>query len=263
MIREIEIDSSCDGLKSYEYPCENPKAIVILIHGAGEHFQIYEGAADRFRKYGIDLMGMDLRGHGNSPGVRGHCAPREAVLKDIDCLITYAENEYPKVPVVLYGFSLGGNIVLDYRARGNLNSEIDKYVVVSPWIKLVKGIPKPLVKMLKGMSKRVPRMCLNPGFDTDDDPLLINRISLETTIDGLEIGEAVYKGTWPSFGQGHETPMLLLHGDKDRMCSVEGSRAVSRHDKNCKYIELEGIYHDAHNGGDEITDLIAEWITEV
>ena len=59
-----------------------------------------------------------LRGHGRSQGVRGACAPRKEVLKDIDALIEYAQAFYPGVPIVMYGHSMGGNITLDYRARG-------------------------------------------------------------------------------------------------------------------------------------------------
>ena len=279
MYREIEIGSSLEGLKAYEFPCEDPKKIVCLIHGIGEYFLRYERVAGRFNEKGIDVIGMDLRGHGDTPGKKGHCAPREAVLKDVDCLIKYAQEHYPGIPIVLYGHSMGGNIVLDYRARGNLNGVPEKYVVSAPWVQLVRSTPKPLISVLSAIAKVAPKATMSSSVDEkllgnpesvgsySDNPMVHNKISLQTAVEGFTIGNRISEGTWPSFGEGHLRPMLLLHGDIDGICDVRGSRNVAEHEKeHCKYIELEDICHEIHNGGpnsngDEVIELIANWIT--
>ena len=108
-------------IAGYHYACENPNHVVVLIHGIGEHAGRFARVADHFNKEGIAVVSMDLRGHGRTEGKRGHCAPRAEVLKDIDALIEYTQKLYPGVPLVMYGHSMGGNITLDYRARGGHN----------------------------------------------------------------------------------------------------------------------------------------------
>lgn len=66
-----------------------------LIHGIGEHAGRFSRVADYFNHAGIAVVSMDLRGHGRSQGVRGACAPRAEVLRDIDALIEYAQAFYP------------------------------------------------------------------------------------------------------------------------------------------------------------------------
>ena len=100
-------------VQGYHFPCDNPKHVVCLIHGIGEHAGRFSRMADYFHRAGIAVVSMDLRGHGRSQGVRGACAPRAEVLRDIDALIEYAREFYPNVPIVLYGHSMGGNITLD------------------------------------------------------------------------------------------------------------------------------------------------------
>lgn len=67
------------------------------------------------------VLALDLRGHGDSVEKKGHCAPRREVLEDVSSLLEYAAEKYPGRKIVLYGHSMGGNITLDYRARGRLN----------------------------------------------------------------------------------------------------------------------------------------------
>lgn len=47
--------------------------------------------------------------------------------------------------------------------------------------------------------------------------------------------------------------ILLIHGKEDKLCSIEGSRAIARNDDTglMTYLELDGIYHEVHNGGSE------------
>ena len=82
-------------VQGYHFPCEAPHHVVCLIHGIGEHAGRFSRMADYFHRAGIAVVSMDLRGHGRSQGVRGACAPRAEVLRDIDALIEYAREFYP------------------------------------------------------------------------------------------------------------------------------------------------------------------------
>ena len=52
-------------------PGENMKAVIIFVHGIGEHIHRYDHWAALFNKEGIGFTGVDLPGHGRSEGTRG------------------------------------------------------------------------------------------------------------------------------------------------------------------------------------------------
>ena len=273
--------TSKGNIAGYEWKVENPDKVVCIVHGIGEHCGRYERMASAFNERNLAVMAMDLRGHGLSMNKKGHCAPRTDVLEDITVMINYAMIKYPGKPVVLYGHSMGGNITLDYRGRGKMNSQVAGYVISAPWIRLVNGVPAPVVKAVKYMSKAAPSFIIGSAVDESKlgnpqsvgpyskDPLVHNKISLQTAYEGFSIGEALEKGTNQDKGKAHSVPLLLMHGSDDGLCDVEGSRIVAERMKangeNMEYVEWEGLYHEIHNGGpdsngDEVIAKAAEWI---
>ena len=48
-----------------------PKAVVCLVHGLGEHTGRYAHVAAALNDAGYAVLGVDLRGHGKSGGPRG------------------------------------------------------------------------------------------------------------------------------------------------------------------------------------------------
>ena len=264
----------------YHFPCENPKKVMCVIHGIGEHMGRYQRMAEKLHAQGIAMVGMDLRGHGISSGVRGDTAPREEVLKDIDAMLEYAADFYPGVPIVLYGHSMGGNLCLDYRARGIKNETPEKYVVSAPWVKLVADFPKPVVAFLKGLAKILPKMTISQSIDEAalgnpayvrpyvDDPLVHNKVSLRCAAQCFTIGNNIYDGIHEDSHRADDKPFLLMHGDADAICAVEGARRVAEYmagNEKFTYIELPGYYHEIHNGGpdatgDEVIAKIAEFV---
>ncbi len=53
-------------------PGQHLRAVVILVHGLGEHIQRYTNWAGLFNEAMIGFAGVDLPGHGRSDGRRGH-----------------------------------------------------------------------------------------------------------------------------------------------------------------------------------------------
>ena len=107
-----------DGLdifaQSWEPTILQPKAVVCLVHGLGEHTSRYAHVAEAFGRQGFVLFGADSRGHGRSDGARGHISSIEDFMQDIDELLGQARARYPDLPIILYGHSLGGIQVLHY-----------------------------------------------------------------------------------------------------------------------------------------------------
>ena len=278
MYQLFDLEGRNAKIAGYHYACEKPNHVVVLIHGIGEHAGRFARVADYFNKEGIAVVSMDLRGHGRTEGKRGHCAPREDVLKDIDALIEYAQKLYPGVPLVMYGHSMGGNITLDYRARGGHNDIPCGYVISAPWIRLVRPVTGVLFRTVELLSRIAPQMTISQAFPEEqlgnveyvrpykDDPMVHSKVSMLCAYQGFTIGTALEKGTNEDNGRAKNIPCLLMHGTDDKICDIEGSRCFARL-QNPEYFtmfEWPGYYHEIHNGnsvsrGDEVISKSVEW----
>ena len=71
--KSFRFDSHNDGLsiQAYIWETDEPKAIVVIAHGAAEHALRYERLARALNKAGIEAWALDHRGHGRSPGPEG------------------------------------------------------------------------------------------------------------------------------------------------------------------------------------------------
>lgn len=268
MYQLFNFETRNNEVVGYHFPCENPNHVVCIIHGIGEYAGRYDRMAGYFKEAGIAALSMDLRGHGKSTGKLGHAAPRNEVFKDIDALLDYAEKMYPGVPVILYGHSMGGNLVLDYRARGGKNDVPEKYVVSAPWVELVRQVSGALLTVVKLCSKIMPTFAISSGCPEQflgnlkmvlpykGDPLVHDRVTMLCAYECFSIGNELAAGIHENNGRAEGKPFLLMHGTDDRICAIEGTRKVAKQYEgkpNFTYIEWPGYYHEIHNGGPEAT----------
>lgn len=276
MYQEFKLTSVKDvSIMGYYWEAEEPCCIVLIIHGIGEYAGRFDRMANFLKEAHISALAMDLRGHGCSSGTRGHVAPRQAVLSDLDHLIEYAQQKHPKLPIFIYGHSLGGNIVLDHRQRGILAHVPRGYVVSSPWLLLTRKVSKFLYHYVKTMAKVKPEYQMS----SEVNPLLLGnpqilmqekhiglihgQITALAAIEGYEIGKRFAQGAMPA---KNAPPFLLMHGDADELCSVEGSRSLAEIEKDhCTYIEWPNYYHELHNGnavedGETVIRLMIDWM---
>ena len=269
------------NIAGYLWHVDDPAAVVCIIHGIAEYAGRYERIARAFNARNIAVVSMDHRGHGLSMNKKGHCAPRKDVLDDVTAMIQYAQTKYPGKPLIVYGHSMGGNIGLDYKYRGELNDAAAGYIITGPWLRLVRSTPKPLVALVKAGVKIAPTLTISAGVDQSklghpesvaaftNPEMLHNKISIATALDGMLIGEAIEKGTMETNGKGEDIPMLLMHGSDDFICDVKGTRAFAARLKEegrpCEYVEWHGFFHEVHNGGpkslgDEVIEKAVSWV---
>ncbi|MBK9489391.1 MAG: alpha/beta hydrolase [Haliscomenobacter sp.] len=60
-----------------------PRAVIAIVHGIGEHCGRYNHVAEYFNQQGYAVMAYDHRGHGESGGPRGHAPNLESLLDDL------------------------------------------------------------------------------------------------------------------------------------------------------------------------------------
>jgi alpha-beta hydrolase superfamily lysophospholipase len=89
----------------------SPRAVIQLAHGAGEHAMRYIGPFTPLTETGYVIYAADHRGHGLTSGMSqlGRFGPGgvEAAIDDMATLSRLARAEYPGLPLVLFGHSMG------------------------------------------------------------------------------------------------------------------------------------------------------------
>jgi alpha-beta hydrolase superfamily lysophospholipase len=249
---------------------DEPRALLVAIHGLGDHSGLYPMLPDAFLPLGIEIFAPDLRGNGRSPGQRAYLERWSELREDLRRLIIRVRAEHPTIPLFLLGNSMGGLVALEY-ALHHPEGLRGVIAVSTPLGHL--GVPRPLMALGRVLSRWWPRFSLNSGMDLSGlarDPDVVERVlhdplfhrkgtarlSTEVTaaIDRVQDGAA-----------GFPVPVLVLHGAADRMVPPDGSRrflaATGQPDRTL--IEYPEAYHAllADVGGDQVLRDIAEWMT--
>jgi len=249
-------------------PGENIRAVILLVHGLGDHIQRYLHWAELFNNEGIAFTGIDLPGHGRSPGRRGNIKNYKLVGEIIDILINSSRKTFPGIPVFLYGHSLGGGIVLDYIIRKNPG--IRGAIVTSPWLRLSFEPSKIKVTLVSVMKYLLPGLIQPSGLVVEHishDESVVAKYRADPLVHG-KISVSLFHGAISAakFSLGHASELkirtLLMHGSDDLLCSPEASREFAG---NTSMVELkiwDGGYHELHNEffKDDVFAYILNWV---
>jgi alpha-beta hydrolase superfamily lysophospholipase len=262
---------SRDGLDLYArgWKPEAPKAVVVLVHGHGEHVNRYPHVAAAFTAAGYALQGFDLRGHGQSAGQRGHTPVYESLMDDIADFIADARKRYPGLPVFLYGHSMGGNQVINYVLRSPQG--LKGVIATGPWLKLAFDPPAAQVLVAKLLNSVAPSFSLASGLSQDAlsrDPEVVRKYAADPLVHD-KISVRLYTGM---YGNGFwalehaadlKIPMLLMHGSADKLTSAPASREFAQKAGSLVTLKIwDGFYHEIHNEPEqaEVLQTMVSWL---
>tara|TARA_B100001287_G_scaffold27405_1_gene19727 strand:- start:15851 stop:16681 length:831 start_codon:yes stop_codon:yes gene_type:complete len=260
------------NLVLYSSSVKNPKALIFLVHGMGEHAKRYMHVIEYFKNVDIVTVAIDLRGHGNSEGQRGHMPSFEHMMNDLKLSLSEIDSVYKGVPVFLYGHSMGGNLILNYLLRNP--DGIVGAIVTGPYLRLGFDPPRWKVLLARFSANIYPSLSQPTGLekialsrstkiinDYNNDPLVHDRMTASFFINihqaGLNAIDRVKE---------LETPILLMHGSADRLTSPDGSKDFfANAGSNVSFKLLEGLYHEIHNEPEknEVFKIQLEWIQKV
>jgi len=264
---------SRDGLElaAQGWKPENPKAVVVLVHGLGEHINRYRHVAEKFTEAGYALQAFDVRGHGNSNGQRGHTPAYSHLMDDITDFIADAQGRYPGLPVFLYGHSMGGNQVINFAMQ--TPHTLKGVIATGPWLKLAFDPPAAQVLLAKFLNNLAPSFSLASGLSQNDlsrDPEVVKKYASDPLVHdkiSVRLYTSVYdRGLWALEHAGeHKTPMLLMHGSADKLTSSAASREFAR--RAGKIVDLhiwDGFFHEIHNEPEktEVLQVMVDWMDQ-
>lgn len=102
---------------------KTPICILQIIHGMAEYIERYDEFAENMAQKGILVVGEDHLGHGKSVGENGtygYFCERDAatvVVRDSHRLKKMIQEQYPGVPYIILGHSMGSFILRNYLCR--------------------------------------------------------------------------------------------------------------------------------------------------
>ena len=271
MITELQLTTS-DGLTLYAWDRRPPvpaRAVIAHVHGMGEHSRRYDHLTGYWSAHGYASAGFDLRGHGRSQGQRGHTLSYDRLMEDIGLFLDHVGAAWPGLPVVLYGHSMGGNLVLNYAIRRR--PRLAAVVATAPYLRLAFSPPAWKVGMARWLERLAPSMSQRTGLDIgalsrdaevvrryQADPLVHDRITTACFMAVHPAGEWVI----PRASE-LAVPALLMHGSADRITSLAGSQSFVDASSGKAQLQVwDGYLHEIHNepGWEQVAAFALEWM---
>ena len=267
-------------IKFYEWPVANPKAIIQIAHGLGEHARRYDAMAATLNKAGFSVYADDHRGHGQT-GLKqienkqtsklGQLGPggMKATIAQVASMSELITKEHPSRPLVLLGHSWGGyiaqKIINDYSSRYQLvvlsgsGLSLPGYTATGNFNKEFKKNPG--ANGYEWLSRDVE---IQKGFAQDPHTFLAEVFPVLGVINALEIIGV------PSKNVRSDLPILVMIGEKDAVAGINSNKALVkayRRNSGTEDIELfvyDDCRHEIYNETNKdvvIADLVS-WINK-
>lgn len=253
----------------------SPIATVALAHGLAEHAGRYAPLAARLGEAGIELVAVDLRGHGHSPGPRTWVERVDDYLLDFEALL--GATTRPGTPFFLMGHSMGGAIAALFAAERLARFAARRQpaaglILSSPALAPGRDVPRWMIagsRLVSRIWPRYPAMKIDPALLARDpvvveanrnDPLVHHGSIPART--GAELLLAMTRIA--SARAALSLPVLVFHGSDDKLTEPEGSREFARQvgSADCTLAIYEGCYHETMNDLDRtrVIDALIDWI---
>ena len=254
-------------------PVGSTKAIVVLVHGYGEHLGRYTRVVAAQVERGYVVVGLDHRGHGRSGGRRaaiGRGDRFDDFVEDLGLLVERTRAAFSGVPVFLLGHSMGGLIATRYALEHG--DGLAGMVLSGAAIRIGDDV-SPLLRRLGGLvaalAPHLPVVPPRPGV-LSSDPEVERRFNTDPFCyaGGLRagFGHAFQRAAQET--QAHldrlTLPLLVMHGAEDRLTNPAGSELL--HDRarsaDKTFKRWPGLRHEIFNepGGDAVIACAANWL---
>ncbi len=206
-----------------------PKAVMVIIHGVGEYIDRYQNLVEALVPAGYILTGYDQRGHGRSPGKRGHIDSWDEYRQDIGAFLELAHKLAPELPLFIYGHSQGSLEVLDYILHNSAG--LTGAIISGTALEPKDAAPPHLVLLAKILSGIYPSFQMKVKFDgasLSHDPQIADDYNQDPFVHRQRTArwgtESLKTIEWIKAHPGQiELPILFLHGESDQVVNAAGA----------------------------------------
>ena len=240
----------------------DPRATVLIIHGAGEHCGRWDHVGHFLADRGLAVTAFDLRGHGESGGHRFHVDSFDQFVDDV---ATVAETLDDAVPWILYGHSMGGLIATLYLTSDH--PQPDAAVLSSP--ALDDNLPGYLHLAGEVLGRVVPTLAIDNSFSAEQlsrDPAVGAAYFADPLVETKAttgIGRAGFAAQREANDRLDEisVPTLVFHGAEDALVPPSASAPLASVSGVQRKV-YPGLRHETHNEPerDQVLADVADWI---
>lgn len=248
-VRDAEIYYQC------WLPEGEAKAVLLIVHGLGEHSGRYMNMVHAFVPQGYAVYGVDHVGHGKSSGARVYVERFEDFTGTLKIYFDRVRSWQPNQRIFLVGHSMGGLIgavyLLDHQ------TELTGALLSGPAVKVPDTVSPVTIfvgKVLSALAPKLGLIGLKPdGVSRDpavvqayvNDPLVWHgkitaRLSAELLKGMRRVTAEAAKIT---------LPILILQGGSDILVDPKGAQmlynTVGSADKTIKI--YDSLYHEVYN----------------
>ena len=253
-------------------PDNEPKVLITLVHGLGEHSGRYAHVGKVMTDAGYALVGFDLRGHGKSGGARGHSSSLNAYMQDIRQFFDLMVQRYPDIPHFLYGHSLGGLLSLSYAIQ--YGTGLKGVMVTGAALRSSLQEQKGKIAMVNLLGSILPTLTAPSGLDPtaiSRDPDVVQKYINDSLVHdkaSLGFGKSALSAIDLCFARAGEftIPLLMMHGTGDKLTYPSGSedfaRLVGEAGNDVTLKLWDGFYHELHNEPEktEVFKFMTDWL---
>jgi len=267
--------------KTWNPPTNTPTiGRVLAVHGLGEYIERYDHIFTNMANNGLQVLGMDLRGHGKTflrqetmsrshPVQRGYLTFSQT-FEDLDILSALdPANSTEVTPTFLFGSSMGGLLMLSKAFKDRDSKKWAGVLAQAPAIGTVSPIPQFVYHlfMLQDYIPSLGRYTKHSNLDTSDltpaeihdittNPNLHRKISLALARDIVRAGDELKEKA-----SVFNTPFMFAQNVGDKVTSyVENNAWMEASGSTDKeFVKFTGpMRHSIH-----LVESIKETLTEV
>ena len=252
-------------------PEKTVRAVVLLVHGLGEHCGRYcSDFANFYTDADFAILAPDLPGHGKTAGKRGHISQTSQFLDYLDALLNQARQRYPDKPLFIYGHSMGGLIALWYAL--DRHPQVAGVIVTSPALGVHDPVPAPKKVLAKLMNNIAPAFAMENGLDVNqlsrdkqvvqayvEDPLVHNRISARLGLMMLSQGDWIL-----AHASENQNRMLVMIGSQEGIVNKDAVDQFCQIAPHVTYKVWPDLFHEIHNEAEkkDVFEFTRKWMDE-
>jgi alpha-beta hydrolase superfamily lysophospholipase len=254
-------------------PVAKKRGVVLMVHGLGEHAGRYDHVASAMRGWGFEVHAYDQRGHGESGGSPGKLPNHLALLDDLAEVVDDTRQQYPHLPLILLGHSMGGLVASRFVSLGM--RPVDALILSSP--ALDAGLSYFQKILLRVLSLLAPNFCVKNGLDVQfisHDPQVVKAYLADrlvhNKISARLAGFIAKSGPATLAAAKHwRTPTLLMYAGADKLVNPKASRRFARRaaadrpgimTAKC----FDGYYHELFNElkSEPVFEMLKRWLVK-
>jgi alpha-beta hydrolase superfamily lysophospholipase len=277
----FRFESAADGMsiQAYRWSAADPRATIVIAHGAAEHALRYERFARALNAARMEVWAADHRGHGQTAGP-DHLGEYgaggwDALVADVGQLIGIARAASPAPPLALFGHSMGSIAAQQFAPDGS--ASIDALVLSGS-----TALPVPR----DGATP--PILAPNSGFEparTPFDWLSRDEAEVDKYVDdpfcGFDMSQMRGPGRRADPARlsdparlrriRPDLPCLFLAGEKDPFNrDLEGLRTLEQWWRGAGVRRIDTLYYEGgrhemlnETNRDEVTSDVVGWFRDV